>query len=89
MGLFYHYLFCFVCNFVAVVVMFIYVQGFKELYGCDRRGQGPSARSPSLNGHLLRRLLYRLPILLRQYIRRADNHHVPGAGRERADRPGT
>jgi len=53
------------------------------------RGSRSAARQQDGHGHLLRRLLHRLSVLLHQHLRRAHHHHVPGAGRERAGRRGT
>ena len=63
------------------------VQRAGALDGRDGRGPRPSARLPHGDGHLLHRLLHRLSVLLRQHLRGAHHHHVPGAGRERAGRP--
>ena len=53
------------------------------LHGGHLRGPGSTASLPHRDVHLLHRLLHRLPILLRQHLRGADHHHVPGARRSR------
>ena len=53
----------------------------------DEEGPGPEHRPLAGPRALLHRLLHCVSVLLREHLRRAHHHHVPGAGRGRAHGP--
>ena len=65
------------------------VQCSEALHGLHLWGWGPLSWLSHGDGHLLRSLLCGFPFLLHQHLRGLDHHHLPGAGREWAHRPGS
>ena len=63
-------------------------QGPATVHGRYLRGPGPDPALPGGDVHLLHRLLHRLPLLLRQHLRRSHHHHISRAGRVRIGRGG-
>lgn len=65
-----------------VSVLSLLLQSSAALGGRDGRGQRSEPREQDGDVHLLRHLLCRLSLLLRQHLRGPYHHHLPRAGRQ-------